>query len=161
MQRLRRGQADILDGHAHDAAREIERIFAAGKHAAQPIKRGVGIGVAHALVQRGDQVVVLLAGFVVHQHALLRGFRRDGFVMCLLPSAIASCAATSSVLYALRTVAAGIAGDQFQRVIVGSQLQRAQAALFVGQRPPQQAHNLLVLERLAARRRGSARAAPK
>ena len=80
VERFGSGEADVFDGHADDAAGEIERVFAGGEHAGQPIERGVGIGVAHALVQRGDEVVVLFARLVVHQHALLDGFDGDGAV---------------------------------------------------------------------------------
>ena len=61
IERFRSGEADVFDGHADHAAGEIERVFAGGEHARQPIERGVGIAVAHALVQRGDEVVVLFA----------------------------------------------------------------------------------------------------
>ena len=93
------GQADVFDGHADDAAREIERVFAGGEHARQPVESGVRVAVAHALVQRRDQVVVLLAGLVVHQHALLDGFGGERSVDVFVASlACASCAATSRVL---------------------------------------------------------------
>ena len=80
---LGRGEADVFDGHADDAAGEIERVFAGSKHAGEPIERGVGIGVADALMERGNKVVVLLAGLVVHEHALLNGFNGDGAVNVL------------------------------------------------------------------------------
>ena len=98
IQRLGRGQADILDCHADDAAGQIERVFAGREHARQPVERGVGIAVADALVQRRDQVVMLFAGLVVHEYALLDGFGGDGFVDVLSCLLSASCAATSSVL---------------------------------------------------------------
>ena len=138
IQRFRRGQADVFDRHAHDAPREIERIFAAGKHAAQPVKRRVGIGVAHALVQRGDQVVVLFAGFVVHQHALLRGFGRDGFGDVFAAVRGRELRRNFQRVVGVADVSAGVAGDQFERIVVGSQVQRAQAAFFVVERAPQQ-----------------------
>ena len=74
---LRLGEADVFDGHADDAAREIHRVFAGFQHAAEPVERGVGIGVAHGFVQRGDEVVVLLAGFVVEQDAVLQSVGDD------------------------------------------------------------------------------------
>ena len=77
---LRRGEADVFHGHSHDAAGEVERIFAGGEHAGKPVESGVGIGVTDAFVERGDEVVVLLAGFVVHEDALLDGFLGDGVV---------------------------------------------------------------------------------
>ena len=42
-QRLWIGQADVLHRHAHDAAREIERILAGIDHTAEIIQGGVGI----------------------------------------------------------------------------------------------------------------------
>src|SRR5882762_5325199 len=59
------GEADVFAGHADHAARKIERIFAGFEHAREPIEGRVGIGVADGFVQGGDEVVVLLAGFVV------------------------------------------------------------------------------------------------
>ena len=47
------------------AAGQKARVFAAFKHAGKPVKRRVGIASAHRFVQGGNQVVMLLAGFVV------------------------------------------------------------------------------------------------
>jgi hypothetical protein len=47
------GEADVFAGHAHQAAGEIERIFAGFEHAGEPVEGGVGIGVAHGFVERG------------------------------------------------------------------------------------------------------------
>ena len=66
-QRLRIGEPDVLHRHAHDAAREIERVLAGIEHAAEIVQRGVRIGAAHRLVQRRDQIVV----------AVLRSCRRS------------------------------------------------------------------------------------
>ena len=59
------GQADVFNGHADDAAGEVEGIFAGSEHAGEPIERGIGVAVADALVEGGDEVVMLFAGFVV------------------------------------------------------------------------------------------------
>ena len=56
-------------------------------------------------------------------------------------------------------VAAGVAGDQFQRIVVGGELQRAEAAFAVFERAAEQRDDLLFAERLRAHRRGSGRAA--
>ena len=64
-QRLRVGVADVLGREAHQPARDVERILAGLEHARQPVERRVGVAVAHRLVQRRDEVVVLLAGLVV------------------------------------------------------------------------------------------------
>ena len=71
-ERGRFGEADVFAGHAHHAAREVERVFAGFEHAREPVEGRVGIGVAHGLVQRGDEVVVLFAGFVVAQELSLQ-----------------------------------------------------------------------------------------
>jgi hypothetical protein len=60
-QRLGIGVADVLRREPHQSARDVERILAGFEHARHPVDRGVGIAVAHRLVQRGDEVVVLLA----------------------------------------------------------------------------------------------------
>src|SRR5208337_2971711 len=52
-------------------AGEVEAIFATFDHADEPIESGVGIGIAHGFVERGDEVVVLLAGFIVAQEFAL------------------------------------------------------------------------------------------
>ncbi len=66
------GEADVLAGHAHHAAREIERIFAGFDHAREPVERGIGVGVAHGFVQRRDEIEVLLTGFVVAEEFALQ-----------------------------------------------------------------------------------------
>ena len=67
LQRARIGQPDIFDGHAHQAPRHIHAILAAFQHSRQPIQRRIGVGRTHALVQRGNQVEMLFARFVVEQ----------------------------------------------------------------------------------------------
>ena len=70
-QRGRIRVAHVLRGEAHEPARHVERVLARLEHAAEPVERAVGIGVAQRLVERGDQVVVLLARLVVEQGLLL------------------------------------------------------------------------------------------
>ena len=70
-QRLRIGEADILDRHAHHAAREIERVLAGIEHAREIIERGVRIGAAHRFVQRRDQIVMAVLRLVVDRRAPL------------------------------------------------------------------------------------------
>ena len=67
--------------------------------------------------------------------------------MCCAPSA-ASCAATSSVLYAAAAIAAGVAGDQLQRFVVGGQAPAAQAAFRVFQGAAQQRRDAFFAQRL-------------
>ena len=70
-ERLRIGVADVLGGEAHQAPRDVERILAGLEHARQPVDGGIRIAVAHRLVQRGDDVVVLFAALVVEQRPSL------------------------------------------------------------------------------------------
>ena len=50
------GQADVLDGEAHQAPRDVAGVLAADNHAREPVERGVGVGAAQRLVQRADKV---------------------------------------------------------------------------------------------------------
>src|SRR6185437_16478274 len=72
LERRRIGEADVFAGHANEAAREIEGVFAGFEHAREPVKSRVGIGIAHGLVQRGDEIEMLLARFVVGQELVLQ-----------------------------------------------------------------------------------------
>ena len=58
-------KADILGGKDDHAARDKERILAGFDHSRHPVKGGIGIAATHALDERGDDVVVLLARTVV------------------------------------------------------------------------------------------------
>src|ERR1035437_4108579 len=62
------GEADVFDRHADQAARDVEAILAGFEHAGQPVERGVRVTGAHGFVQRGNQVEMFLAAFVVEQH---------------------------------------------------------------------------------------------
>ena len=77
-ERLRIGVADVLGREAHQPPRDVQRILAGLEHARQPVDRRVGIAVAHRLVQRRDQVVVLLAA------SCRRGARGAGCVCSTL-----------------------------------------------------------------------------
>ncbi len=70
-QRLRVGEADILDRGAGQPAQDVDRVLAAGQHARQPIERRIGIRAAQRFVQRADQVVVALLRLVVERRAAL------------------------------------------------------------------------------------------
>ncbi len=160
--RVRIGQADVFDRHAHHAARDVERIFSGFEHAPQPVERGVGIAVAHRLVQRGNQVVMFFAGFVVEQNALLQRVA-DDVVGDLARSFSGGCPISrvlcekwgfrqprrdfQNVVGAAR-VAAGVAGDLLQHVVGGRQIHFAETALVVGESPPQQQDDLLFSQRL-------------
>ena len=65
LERARIGKPHVLARKADHPPRHIERIFARFEHARQPIDGGVGIGIAHGLMQRGDDVIVFLARLVI------------------------------------------------------------------------------------------------
>ena len=77
VERLGRGEADVFDGHADDAAGDVHGVFAGVEHSSEPVKRGVDVAVADGFVQGGDEVVVFFAGLVVEEDALLQGFGGD------------------------------------------------------------------------------------
>jgi len=77
-QGLRVGQADVLTGEDDDAASDEHRILAGVDHAHEPIQSGVGIGAAHALDERADRVVMLIAGAVVEEAPTLKCFADVG-----------------------------------------------------------------------------------
>ena len=59
-------------------ASTLPAILAGGEHARDPVHARVAIGVAHALVQRADQVVVLVARLVVAQDLVLQRLGQHG-----------------------------------------------------------------------------------
>ena len=71
-QRLRIGEADVLHRHPHHAPRQKQRIFAGIQHAREIIQRRIGIGAAHRFMQRRDQIVMAVGGFVVDRRAALQ-----------------------------------------------------------------------------------------
>src|SRR5205807_2825653 len=64
-QRLRVGVADVLGREAHEPPRDVQWILTRFEHPREPVHRRVGIAVAHRLVKRGDEVVMLFSAFVV------------------------------------------------------------------------------------------------
>ena len=70
-QRLRVGVADVLGREAHEPPRDVQRILTRFEHPREPVHRRVGIAVAHRLVKRGDEVVMLFSAFVVQQRTPL------------------------------------------------------------------------------------------
>jgi hypothetical protein len=143
VQRLRRGEADVLDRHAHDAARDVHGVFAGSEHAAQPVERRVGIRVAHALVQRGDEVVVLLALLVVEQHALLQRLSRKLLRDDLLAAAFGQLGRDFQRIQRIACVAAGVGAIVSSASVIGLKPSDAKAALAVVQRAFQQRDDLV------------------
>ena len=102
VERFGRGEADVFDGHADDAAGDVHGVFAGVEHASQPIERGVDVAVADGFVQSGDEVVVFFAVLVIEKDALLEGLGCDLGCDAFAARASASLAAISSALRALR-----------------------------------------------------------
>ena len=71
-QRPRVGQADVLDGHANQPPRDVHAILSRFEHAREPVQRRIHVARPHGFVQRRDQIVVLLAGFVIEQYFSLQ-----------------------------------------------------------------------------------------
>ena len=118
IQRLGSGQADVLDGHAHDAARTVHWIFAGLQHAAQPVERGVRVGVAHALVQRRDDVVVLLALLVVEQHSALQRLCRKRLGESALLAALRQLCGDVERIESVARIAAGVGRNGGERIVI-------------------------------------------
>src|SRR5258708_497051 len=84
-------ETNVFAGHAHEAAREVERIFAGFQHAGEPIESGVGIGVADGFVKRGDEIVVLIAGFVVAEQFALQNVGEKFFIEMAISRGVWNC----------------------------------------------------------------------
>ena len=65
LERARVGVADVLAGEDRDPARDVDGVLAALEHHGEVEERGVGIARAHALDERRDGVVVVVAVAVV------------------------------------------------------------------------------------------------
>jgi hypothetical protein len=120
---------------------ERQRLSVAGlQHTGQPVERGVGIAVAHGLVQRGDQVVMLFARLVIEQDALLQCVFDD----LLGDLAALACRGRGNLEHVVgRTrVTARVGGNLGKNLIGDSQPHLAQAALCVFERTAQQNYDL-------------------
>ena len=136
-------QANVLPGHAHDAARQVARVGAAVQHAGQPVERSIGVRAAHRLVQRRDLVVKIVAAFVEaargEAQRVLRELGRDvcdagrlcGGLRLLQQVQKAAC------------VAIGVANQRVARHVVERQVGQG-----LGLRAGQQLAQFLVAERL-------------
>ncbi len=119
------------------------RVFAGLQHAAQPVERGVGVGVADGFVQRGDEVVVLLALLVVEQDALLEGLGGDVSGDACRRGARGEFGGDFEGVEGVAGVAAGVGGDGLEGAFVGGEVLRcAQAALGVGEGALQEGEDL-------------------
>src|SRR5712692_6282410 len=71
LQRLRIGESDVFGRRDDQAARDEQWILAGLQHPRQPVHGSIRIAAAHAFDQRGDDVVVLVAGAVVEEVSFL------------------------------------------------------------------------------------------
>mmetsp|Transcript_121880 Transcript_121880/g.339758 ORF Transcript_121880/g.339758 Transcript_121880/m.339758 type:complete len:468 (+) Transcript_121880:133-1536(+) len=79
-QRARVGQADVFTRHADQPAGDVAGIHAAIQHAREPVQRAVRAAAAHRFVQRGDDVVELVAALVVAAQLLAQRPLQQGLV---------------------------------------------------------------------------------
>ena len=77
-QRLRIGEADVLDRGAHQAAQHEQRLLARDQHPRQVIQRGLRVRAAQRFVQRRDEVVVPFAVLVVDRDPALEEVAERG-----------------------------------------------------------------------------------
>ena len=75
-QRLRVGEADILDRGAGQPAEQVERLLAGGQHPREIVERRLRVGAADRFVKRGDEVVMALAVLVVDRDPAVEQGRR-------------------------------------------------------------------------------------
>ena len=129
-QRLRVGKAHVLRGKARHAAGDVDGVLARFQHPCQPIDGGVGVGVAHGLVERRDEVVVLLARLVVEE-GLLRGTLLDGLVCHGDGALVVDVAVEDGHLQrgeGASRVAVCEVGDEFERLVRDRDVLPAEAA---------------------------------
>ncbi len=156
-ERLRVGVAHVLGGEDDHAAQDEARLLARLQHARHPVDRGVRIGAAHALDERAHDAVVLVAGLVVEQRALLQRLLdvlgADAYRLAS-PSASAGPVAGGQVGRHLERVehaarvAARLRDQLVERLAVQLDAAPAQAALAVGQRARADRAQRLLPERL-------------
>ncbi len=65
------GQANILGCKDVQPTKDEPRVLSGSDHLGQPIERRIGVAPAHGLDEGGGCVVVLIAGLIVAQCALL------------------------------------------------------------------------------------------
>ena len=94
------------------------------------------------------------------QDALLDGFGGDGLRDVFASVCDGELRGDFEGVVGVAAVAAGVAGDERESVVVGGERERAEAAVFIRQSSTQQGGDLLLLERLqdvdaAAREQGA------
>src|SRR5262249_37423338 len=78
LERPRIGQTDVLDRDPDQTPRNVEAVFAGFEDTRQPAERGTGLARAPRLVQRRDQVEVLLSALVVELELARNGILDGG-----------------------------------------------------------------------------------
>jgi len=143
------GEADVFTGHANHAASEIERIFAGFDHAREPIESGIGIGIADGFVQRGDEIVVLFAGFVVAEKLALENvFEQLGSDFADAARVWFGTAGTEfKGVVSGAGVAIGEAGDAEEEIVGSLQILAAQTTFVVVEGATEKLDNLRGSER--------------
>ena len=158
-ERPRVGVPDVL-GRADDQPPGDEpRVLAGRDHRSQPVQGSIGIVAAEALDERRDRVVVAVAGSVVGEDPLLGG-RLDILETRADPAfGIADVLALGKRRRTLedvegRTRVPAREGDQVLECVIGKRYAAVgpesarQTALLVGERPPDDARDFLVGQRL-------------
>ena len=141
------GEADVLARHPHQPAGEVVGVLAGGEHAGQPVERGVGVALAHRLVEGGDEVEVLLPRLVVEQDLPLRHPRdRRGVDLAVAAGGLGG--GHLEQVQGGAGVARGELGEAGERLVVDLDPQRAETQLAVVQGPAQQRHDVGLGERL-------------
>ena len=69
------GVADIFGSEDEHTPCDKQRIFTTRDHPGQPIHRAIRIAAAHGFDEGRNDVVMLLAGFIVKRHILLNMFQ--------------------------------------------------------------------------------------
>ena len=82
------GEADVLDGHAHQSPEDVQRVFAPFQHPVEPEQRGIDIGIADAFVQGRNILIAVVAGSVIPRDLVLEDVEDDRFVDRLSRSAV-------------------------------------------------------------------------
>ena len=152
-QRLRVRVADVLGGADHDAARDELGVLARVEHAGEPVERRVRVAPAHRLDERGDDVVVHVAGLVVGEPTarvglehVLGGDEERRAVALPLARGVDHLARELERGERGAAVAAGERHDLVLRL--GRERKAAREAALVGEGPPDELAERVVVERL-------------
>ena len=149
-QRLRIGHPHVLARADHDPPRDEPDILPGVKHLRQPVNRRVGVAPAHALDERADRVVMLVAVPVVYHRLALDALLGHRHVQVNAPRLVRRRRQHPDLqgVQALASIPVGRHRQVHQRVVVRLHIVIPQAAHRIGQRPAHQDHERLRLHRL-------------